>query len=477
MALIINNNIAALDAQNNLALTANSVNSSLEKLSSGLRINRGADDPAGLVISEEQRAQIAGLQTAINNTSKAVTLVQTAEGGLNEINSLLVQIRSVALDAANNGIQDAGALAADQAQIANAIATIDRIAENTQFGQKQLLNGKAGVTGSSSDAQVTFLKADATSSTGQLTLNVTTAGARAVITAATAQTAALAQNETLTINGVTINLTAGETQADVRDTINQFTDQTGVIADLNGTGGATRLYSVNFGGNAQITLQGTQAAAADSSGFGTSASPASGTDIQGNFGGSDITGNGNVLTGTASSGGAGISVLVGPSSTDVTTTGTSVTATITVNNESLQFQIGPNPLATAKASVAIDNVHTDALGLNVTGNQFASLHDINVETASGALDAIKIVDQAINDVSTLRGRLGVFQAQTLEASANNLRTTLVNTTAAESVIRDTDFAAETANFAKNQVLLQTGTTVLSQANQQSQLVLALLQRL
>jgi flagellin len=478
MSLVINNNIASLNAQNNLALTTNELSSSLEKLSSGLKINRGADDPAGLVISEQQRAQISGLQTAIDNTSKAVTVVQTAEGALNEINSLLVQIRSVALDAANNGIQDTNSLAADQAQIANALATIDRIAANTQFGTKKLLDGSAGITGSSSNTAVTFLKANSTSPTGAFTLDITTAGARATTTAATVQTGALAANETLTINGVAIALTAGETQAQVRDTINQFSGQTGVTADLNGTGGATRLYTTAFGSNAKISVQSNVAAAATSSGFGTALTSVTGTDIAGDFGGASFTasGNGNVLTGSTGSGAAGISVSVGLASGSQTTTASgSALATITVTDNSLVFQIGPNANQTAKVSV--DNVATQALGLNVVGDQFSNLNQIDVRSSSGANDAVKVIDQAVNDVSTLRGRLGAFQSQTLESTANTLRTTLENTTAAESVIRDTDFAAETANFTKFQVLAQAGTSVLTQANQTSQLVLALLQKL
>src|SRR5438477_2219613 len=121
MGLSITNNIPSLTAQNNLNRTSGMLSKSLERLSSGLKINRGADGPAALVISEQQRAQIAGLQTALDNTSKAVSLVQTAEGALNEVNSLLVQIRGLALDAANNGVNDANSLAADQAQVSNSL--------------------------------------------------------------------------------------------------------------------------------------------------------------------------------------------------------------------------------------------------------------------------------------------------------------------------------------------------------------------
>src|SRR5262245_6558066 len=147
MGLVIANNVASLTGQHNLLRTSSALAKSLERLSSGLKINRGADGPAALVISEQQRAQISGLEKAIENTEKAVSMVQTAEGALNEINSLLVRIRGLALDSANAGVNDTNALAANQAEVDNALDTIDRIAANTQFGQKHLLDGSAGMNG------------------------------------------------------------------------------------------------------------------------------------------------------------------------------------------------------------------------------------------------------------------------------------------------------------------------------------------
>src|SRR4051812_24996261 len=123
MSLTIANNVASLTAQHNLNKTNNMLSKSLERLSSGLKINRGADGPAALVISEQQRAQIAGLRTAIDNTSKAVSMVQTTEGALNEVNDLLIKVRSLALDSANTGVNDTNALAANQAEVTNALAT------------------------------------------------------------------------------------------------------------------------------------------------------------------------------------------------------------------------------------------------------------------------------------------------------------------------------------------------------------------
>ncbi|HWR83219.1 MAG TPA: hypothetical protein VN285_07945, partial [Candidatus Deferrimicrobium sp.] len=141
MALRINHNLAALNAHRNLSNTTNGLESSMEKLSSGFRINKGADNPAGLVISEQFRAQIAGLNSAIENSEGSINMIQTAEGALTEISNLLVSMRELAIHAANEGFNDADQLAADQAEIDNAIKTIDRIASNTQFGTKKLIDG------------------------------------------------------------------------------------------------------------------------------------------------------------------------------------------------------------------------------------------------------------------------------------------------------------------------------------------------
>ncbi len=472
MGLTITNNVASLTAQHNLGRTSTMMSKSLERLSSGLKVNRGADGPAALVISEQQRAQIAGLKTAIDNTSKAVSLVQTGEGALNEINSLLVKVRGLALDSANTGVNDANALAANQAEVANALQTIDRIANTTQFGTKKLLDGSAGLSGSATDPGVTFLKATAESTAGSgYAVSVSTAATKANTAAGTLQNANLAADETLTINGVQITLAAGSNQATVISRINQFSAQTGVTADNGGGGGETRLIASQFGSSSKIVVTSDKAAAGTSSGFGTGTTTVSGTDVAGTINGSAATGSGNVLTGIAGAT-KGVSLQFALAGGSQTTTVTGALGTISVTDNSLTFQIGANAGQTAK--VAFDKVHTTGLGLGVVGVQFGNLSSVNVTSAQGAQDSLKVVDQAISDISTLRGRLGAFQQQTLESTANNLRTTLENTTAAESVIRDTDFAAETANFTKQQVLMQAGTTVLSNANQTSQLVLGLL---
>ncbi len=466
------NNVGALNAQHNLTRSSMNLNKSIERLSSGFKINRGADGPAALVISEKQRAQIAGLRQAIDNTEKGVAVVQTAEGALNEINSLLTKVRSLALDSANAGVNDDDALAANQAEIDNALETITRIATNTQFGEKNLLDGSAGFSATATDSDITVQGVVSSSDTasGNFAVNITTAAARAATTG-TARTAALAADETLTINGVSITLDAGMTQAQTQARINEFTAQTGVVAENDPTTAtASRLRTVEFGAEAAIDVVSNVAAAGDSSGFGTTLISVAGTDIAGTIGGVAATGSGNVLKATSGDA-AGVSIQVG-AATDVANSATGAQGYVNIQDNSLVFQVGANQNQTV--NVAVDAVSATALGVGVAGNQFASLSDINVTTATGSQDALGVIDAAIDQITNLRGKLGAFQQNTLESTANNMRTTLENTVNAESVIRDTDFAEEISNMTNKQVLVQAGTSVLSTANQSSQLILSLL---
>jgi len=198
MSLRINHNLAALNAHRNLMNTTNALSASMQKLSSGYRINKGSDNPAGLVISEQFRAQIAGLNRAIENSEGSINMIQTAEGALGEINNLLISMRELAIHAANEGFNDADQLAADQAEIDNAIRTIDRIASHTQFGTKKLLDGsKANI------ATIT----SANSSQVTIRLSNLTTGAHSVSATKTA-------DPTATLNTTSLGLSLANTDGD-----------------------------------------------------------------------------------------------------------------------------------------------------------------------------------------------------------------------------------------------------------------------
>ena len=290
MSLRINNNVESLNAHRHLINNDKQLSKSIERLSSGQKINRGADGPASLVISEGMRAQIGSLRQATDNNEAAISLVQTAEGALNEVSKLLVDMRQRAVSAANLGINDQNSVNASQKEIENALEAIDRISNNTQFGSKNLLDGSA-------------LDAD-----------------------------------------------------------------------------------------------------------------------------------GNPL---------------------------------------VSFQIGANKGQIA--SVSLPNVATNQLAIGVSNDSgFSSLADLDVTTGKGAEDAMGVIDKAIEEIAVARGDLGAFQKNTLESNLTSLRISSENMTAAESSIRDADMAVELAAFTRNQIMTQSATAQLAQANSMPQNVMALL---
>ncbi len=305
MSLRINNNIESMNAHRNLLMNDRALSKSLERLASGQKINRAADDPAALVISEHMRAQVSGMEQAIRNNEVAISLVQTAEGSMNEISSILVSLRQRAISAANVGASDQDMIDANQAEIENALASIDRVVSTTQFGHYKLLDGT----------------------------------------------------------------------------------------------------------NAAKT---------------------------------EINEDGSIST-----------------------------------REGLRFHVGPN--AEHMASTSIRDMSTNQLGRMIAPagempnkSNFMSLADIDVRNEQGAQDALAIIDQALTEVASVRGELGAFQKHTLESNLTSLQVAAENMTAAESTIRDTDMAQELATFTRNQIMTQSATAQLAQANAMPQHVLRLL---
>ncbi len=305
MSLRINNNIESMNAHRNLLMNDRALSKSLERLASGQKINRASDDPAALVISEHMRAQISGMEQAIRNNEVAISLVQTAEGSMNEISNILVNLRQRAISAANVGASDQDMIDANQAEIENALASIDRVVSTTQFGHYKLLDGT----------------------------------------------------------------NAAKTK----------TNEDGSIS----------------------------------------------------------------------------------------------------TQEGLRFHVGPN--AEHMASTSIRDMSTSALGRAIVlegempnKSNFMSLADIDVRNEQGAQDALAIIDQALTEVASVRGELGAFQKHTLESNLTSLQVAAENMTAAESTIRDTDMAQELATFTRNQIMTQSATAMLAQANAMPQHVLRLL---
>ena len=494
MALSIVNNTASLNAQHNLGRTSSALSKSLERLSTGLKVNRGADGPAALVISEQQRAQIAGLKTAIDNTNKAVSVVQTGEGALNEVNSLLTKVRGLALDSANSGVNDSNALAANQAEITNALSTIDTIANTTKFGTKNLLNGQAAISGAVNTANAAGarnIQTGSNTAAGSYVFAITTQGTGGKDVGAASDGNSLTASATLSLTGGGLS-SALTVSLDVGDNVNTTAAKLQKSLDAaTAQGGGAAKFAVSVAAGA-ITINsnvlGSAAVAVTSSGTGGVAAvtglPA-GTGTAGVALVATVAYNGGAavnVTPTAGAGGLNNQISFGganglnfAANVSGGATAAASNSTITVTDNSLVFQIGANQNETAK--VSIDKATSDSLAVGVTGLSNANTTDlskIDVTTQAGAQDAIKVVDAAISQVSNIRGRLGAFQSNTLESNARNLSATLENTTAAESVIRDTDFASEIANFTRLQTQVQAGSTVLGNANQTTQLIASLL---
>ena len=467
MSLRINLNSAALQSSRVLRSNDDMVTRSIERLSSGYKINRAADNPAGLAISEALRAQIGGLKQAISNTQDAVNMVKTAEGALTEVHSLLRSMRDLAVHALNTGAVDATQLAADQAQIRSAIEALNRIADTTAFGGRKLLDGTAGV-----QAQVTsgltngqFISGTTATKSGTYTITINTAATQRTVAGAGAYTAA---NGAIIINNVSIALTSTDTASTAVAKINAVSGQTGVTASQNA--GTITLTSVAYGSGAKIDIS-YSGSVTQANFFGGNPTTTAGVDVVASFTGgsvnaSNISGNGRTWTGPANSDLAGAVFYLNGAANS--------TLEVTVTQGSLQFQVGSEVGQTAAVNVtgtAANRLGVGATGLETTAQTVA---DIDVTTTAGARDAVRLIDQAIAQVSTLRGDLGAVQKNVFESAINSLSIAVENIMASESSIRDTDIAAEISEFTKAQILMNSSIAMLAQANQAPQALLQLL---
>jgi len=469
MSLRINLNSASLTAHRTLSATDAALGKSIERLSSGFRINSAGDDPAGLVISEKLRAQISGLGQAIRNAGDAVNMVKTAEGALNEVHRLLRSMRDLAVHAANTGATDAASVAADQAQIENAIQSLNKIAAETMFGQKTLLDGSAGIKATVIGNKV--VSADLSYVTGltdgaQISINVTTAATKAVLYSKewTDEDDTIGAAGTFYINGVAISYSTDDTVAQLRTKINAVSGETGVIAAQT-TAGTIDFTTTRYGHSATIAISN-----AGDILDGVVSAAAVGTDAA-----AQVTSGGSAISDSLWASGDGL-VLRDSLGNQIVLTEAGGTAT---GNKGAQFQVSVGTLIFQVGAYSgqtrelnIPDVHAYNLGTATYAGQ--SVATIDVTTAEGAQKAIDILDEAISTISTIRANLGATQKNVLESSINSLTIAKENIAASESTIRDTDMAAEMVEFMKYQILQQAGVAMLAQANQTPQALLALL---
>ncbi|MCD6407399.1 flagellin [Candidatus Aerophobetes bacterium] len=498
----IAHNITALNAWRQLNLVNDQLGKSVERISSGYRINRAGDDPAGLVISENLRAQIVGMDQALKNTQDGISMIQTAEGALTEIHSLLDSMRSLALHAANTAATTPEAIAADQEQLDSAIESIERIATTTAFAGKNLLDGTAGKQAEIKNANyVTDVDVGDASAEGivYVTVNISGAATRAqlgsgevsyasqgVSLASAGVLASAGATSTLNINGVDITVSGGMTVSAVIRKINSELIANDVAISavwVPAASGATSGYIVlrhqNYGSDYLIDLYDEKNLIVS----GDITQHARGTDVVGSFtyeridlsGGSaytytvSATGDGLTLVGVEDSALANLRITI---ASGQNSTGT-LTAAVRLYNEALTFQIGAEEGQVYR--VSLGDVRPSNLGASIASGGLENLKSGNrYDLATDPQTAIKIIDQAIADVSDERAKLGAIQSNILESNYRNLGITRENLQASESRIRDVDMAREMMEFTKNQILTQAATAMLAQANTLPQTVLTLL---
>lgn len=468
-----------MNALRNVSAAGDAFAQSITRLSTGLRINSAADNPAGLIISESFKAQLSGITQAISNSQDAVNYAKTAEGALNEVNNLLDDARSLAVAASNTGTLSNTQVQADQAQLNSIVQSISRISQQTQFGTKKLLDGTSGITAAVTNSNIlnaisiggTFGgQALAVNSSAIVTVNAASTQASFASRSFGADdtaTVGSANAGSFTLNGTTITVSSTDTVAQVRDKINQYSNQTGVVVTSNNTG-VLQFTSTGYGTNARIDLSdATGAVRAGGAGYQT----ASGTD-----GNATVTVNGVSALFTASRNGHD-----GLTFTDAD--GNTMSLTAAGNNTSIanqtvaqvtvgsaQFQIGGN--AGQSTTLSLGNFTASQLGGGAISG--LNLSNIDLTSSSNANNAIQVIDAAITQVSKSRGDIGNFQRNVLESNIRSLGAAQENLNATESQIVDTDIAAEMTNFTKLQILQQSGMSVLAQANNAPQAVLKLL---
>lgn len=514
----INTNVTSLLSQRVLSHNNIDLTQSLERLSTGLRINRGKDDPAGLIASQNLRAEIEGLDQAVKNAERADQVVNIAEGGLQEVSSLLNGLQALVTQTANTGGLSQEELEANQLQIDSILQTIDRVASATSFQGLKLLNGNMDYeTANITSAITSFSVHGAKLSFGE-TRDVD------VLVTQSAQVAGLLLSfagNNIDLGGATnsfvvevggsqgsreLTFASGTTLDDIAAAINSFSDVTGVRASVSATTGL-RLFSDGFGSDEFVsikvvddggigsassigiyTLETADANAADTASVSTFATANNGVLDRGQDVGVTINGIRATTKGTNAAINTDfldveLNLKYDDSVATVNAANLGAFTAFTINGGGADFQLSSRVNINGKVSIGVGNVAARELGqaiINVNGtDETYLLQDLSNGRELNVVDgnhtaAQKVVEQAIKEVSSLRGRLGAFQQNVIGATVRSLGVSVENTTAAESVIRDADFAVEAAALTRSQILVSSSTQVLGIANQQPQSALQLL---
>jgi len=472
MAQVINSNIASMNAQRNLNANGSALATSLQRLSSGLRINSAKDDAAGLAISERFTSQIRGLNQAVRNANDGISLAQTAEGALGTVSDNLQRIRELAVQSAN-GTNSSTDRAALQQEVSQLKSEIDRVASTTDFNGVKLLDGTFNnqqfQVGAAANQTIT-MSSISSAKTGDMGTSYLASSTGGAVSAA-----ALVAGD-VAINGVSVGAsTAGSAAGQTADSawakaaaINAASG-TNVTAVANATSvaGAAMTPAATAGA---ITINGINTTAVSTLGVTGSADRASvisainaisaATGVIATDSGADGTG-----VSLAAADGRNVTVALGgtlsAASTGITAATTRSTITVT-STSSAGITMGG--ASQAKAGTIA------SAAASLTGTAVSSL---DISTVSGANTAITSIDAALSSINSSRASLGAYQNR-FTSAISNLQSAAENTTAARSRIQDTDFAAETSSLTRAQILQQAGTAMLAQANSLPQSVLTLL---
>ena len=580
MALRVNSNVAALNALRHLNHTEKELSGNLERLSSGRRLNRAADGPAELVISEQMKAQITGLEQSIRNSETSISMIQTTEGALSEVSSILINLRQLAVHSANEATNDEKMLQANQGEIENLLVTLSNISKNTQFGTRTLLDGSNSVSGVAVGDGMDFVEAK------EFTKASPAEGYKINITQPATRSMAVAEN-TLAMEDIYKSFVISEggrtVEVNVRDNLDLYRDverllqaantsrepgfkektelalqqlvanemqrqidQAGLnlevmvykpldtlgetLSDFNNLEDVLNkleqypseeiLSEFNKLANEEVIVirhreygsEPTFTVTTEIDDFFDMDTPANkavtaipGRDVEGTIGGNPefdggepAIGRGQLLSAAPGTVAEGVTVRYGGEPDDIiyevfnrrenkiagtllrqmergTMVGEDIDGYVHVSQRSLAFQVGPSEGQQRK--ISIQSISPTKLARNIDNDsQFRSLNDIEVLDVESAQDALKLIDVAVGEISSLRGDLGSFQKNALESNLSSLRVTRENLVSAESTLADADMAEEMSSLVRNQILMSSGTAMLAQANQVPQSVLTLLER-
>jgi len=485
MASVINTNVASLNAQRNLSTSQSSLNTSIQRLSSGLRINSAKDDAAGLAISDRMSSQIRGMNQATRNANDGVSMAQTAEGALSSSGDILQRIRELAVQSSNssNSTSDRKAL---QTEVTQLTSELNRIAGTTEFNGQKLLDGTSGTSnfqvGANANQLISMSGANfSTSVYGNNSLQQNAPDPTA--------TGAVAAGK-LVVNGFqgskTVEFGADITAKAAVAKINEVSGDTGVTAsaktdaNLKGVAGKSYTFDITSDNGTAVSVSFSVGSKNTSDDYASAISAFNAQTAKTGVTASYDSANGGVKLTNAN----GADIKLENKSADVTVS-TANLGTYQKDGKSLNTTTVPVGAAAgvAKGNITLDSeqsfstadVTGSVSGWSLGGKSSAlkSVADLDISTFEGAQAAIKTADAALSTVNSKRAEYGALQSR-FSSAISNLQSTTENLSASRSRIVDTDFASETANMTRGQILQQAGTSMLAQANSLPNGVLSLL---